>query len=977
MHNPSTLLPTRRTNPCDVCGDTEGKCKAATDGLLKCWNKKDGSAPDGWRFDGLSSNSTHGKFYANPGAVSPAAQQLQALGYTEADRVFYRAINSTGARKIEGTGLLIPAQVQQSSDAGYNLYLVVNGGGHADADVIAGRAAFYEHDNLEKSIQVDLWRSLDLPEPTFQVDTGGKSIHSYWVFEEPIAIGLWRTLQADLLAYSDGDRSIKNPSRVMRLAGFKHQKTGQTASIISNSGQRYSYETVRASIPAPATVETPQRSIETAQSIGDVPLLVCLALSIRDLIRDGAGEGSRNDAGAKVARDLIGTAAELRDMGVRFDGDPRSLFDDYCRNCSPAIDDREADQIWRSAEASNPGASLSPDKIKGCVAGWEKRQQRPVNAALRIAAGGAVAAIGVEVQLNQAETPAEATYEQAIKDLAARGYIPADALHFAQSEIAETHRKNVLDVKAAYAAVSSVQAETEALGDRKESIDRYLELTQSRIDLSTILPAPFVAVLEELGDLLGSTPEVMTQTTLSAVASLCQIGTQLMLGRSGYYAKPILWTANIIPSGGNKSGTQRTVLSPLEAMQGDEMKRFEGESKAYKRALTQWKQKGEGEEPEEPAPVRRYILKRATKEAVIQIQCQQPERGLLVFRDELSGWFNSMSSSSKKNSDDLDFWCEVKNGDSLIDNTKSSGNGYCQASSISVTGGTQPQTMQNLMGDFSDGQGLWARFLPCFTAYKRRARPSMTGPQISIFEWLKSAYQLIDGLPVVTYLMEPEAYEVWANYSDYLKDAIEAESRDALRSVYSKAESESGTLIMLLHILKAALLGETPSYDIPRATAEGGVALSKFFIAQVHQLHRLGDEKAGDLDAVLAKIIDKSTTLGGRITWKQARDLRALYVPDRSGIPKRPTRTVVNGHFARLQEMGYGSIDGDGDNFGFTIKMLKSAQSAQKCSTSGSALTTTAIGLEGESAQSAQKNLSLPREYEVAYEKEFEYIPEA
>jgi hypothetical protein len=80
------------------------------------------------------------------------------------------------------------------------------------------------------TIPWELWRfpkgsrceSLELPEPTFRVDTGGKSVHSYWVFTQPIPIADWGELQGDLLEYVDGDRSIKNPSRVMRLAGCWH-----------------------------------------------------------------------------------------------------------------------------------------------------------------------------------------------------------------------------------------------------------------------------------------------------------------------------------------------------------------------------------------------------------------------------------------------------------------------------------------------------------------------------------------------------------------------------------------------------------------------------------------------------------------------------------------------------------------------------------------------------------------------------------
>ena len=60
---------------------------------------------------------------------------------------------------------------------------------------------------------------LDLPGATLQVDTGGKSVHNYWVFAEPISVDDWKSLQTRLLDHADADRSLKNPSRVMRLPG--------------------------------------------------------------------------------------------------------------------------------------------------------------------------------------------------------------------------------------------------------------------------------------------------------------------------------------------------------------------------------------------------------------------------------------------------------------------------------------------------------------------------------------------------------------------------------------------------------------------------------------------------------------------------------------------------------------------------------------------------------------------------------------
>ncbi len=214
-------------------------------------------------------------------------QQLQALGYTDSDTVFYRAIwpdreAGVSARNIGGEGFNIPVQLQKASDAGFNLYVVVNGQGHNDASVVSGRAVFYEHDNMAKELQIDLWQSLGLPEPTFQVDTGGKSIHSYWVFGVPCPIGDWKSLQADLIKFTDADPQNKNPSRVMRLAGFKHQKTGELARIVTNSGTRYSFDQIRGIVPAQAPKEN--RQMPTIEVVaGNMPLQ-------RNYSGDGIGE---------------------------------------------------------------------------------------------------------------------------------------------------------------------------------------------------------------------------------------------------------------------------------------------------------------------------------------------------------------------------------------------------------------------------------------------------------------------------------------------------------------------------------------------------------------------------------------------------------------------------------------------------------------------------------------------------------------
>jgi predicted P-loop ATPase len=121
----------------------------------------------------------------------------------------------------------------------------------------------------------------------------------------------------------------------------------------------------------------PKSSPATTKAViitGSVPLYQCLTKDDRDLINKGIGEGGRDDNGAKLARNLIGTSARLTHLGHDFDGSPRQLFDDYCARCSPPLSAGDADRIWKSAEKSNPSATLTDDALENCIKAWQRNQ---------------------------------------------------------------------------------------------------------------------------------------------------------------------------------------------------------------------------------------------------------------------------------------------------------------------------------------------------------------------------------------------------------------------------------------------------------------------------------------------------------------------------------------------------------------------------------------------------------------------------
>ena len=85
--------------------------------------------------------------------------------------------------------------------SGRGVYLVVNSGGDLDIEINQCHAFFAEWDNIPVEKQLYIYKELNLPIPTFQLHTGGKSIHCYWVLKKPVAVEVWKPIQIRLLDY--------------------------------------------------------------------------------------------------------------------------------------------------------------------------------------------------------------------------------------------------------------------------------------------------------------------------------------------------------------------------------------------------------------------------------------------------------------------------------------------------------------------------------------------------------------------------------------------------------------------------------------------------------------------------------------------------------------------------------------------------------------------------------------------------------
>ncbi len=143
------------------------------------------------------------------------------------------------------------------------IYFVPNSGGNTDADITRFNTVFVENDDLTIDEQHQALDNCPLP-TSIRVETK-RSVHGYWLLKETCTNEEWCDMQARLIDFFDGDKSIKNPSRVMRLPFFWHltyneQTTGnydyKTVEIIEFHPERfYSLAELQKAFP---TVEKPK-----------------------------------------------------------------------------------------------------------------------------------------------------------------------------------------------------------------------------------------------------------------------------------------------------------------------------------------------------------------------------------------------------------------------------------------------------------------------------------------------------------------------------------------------------------------------------------------------------------------------------------------------------------------------------------------------------------------------------------------------
>ena len=206
-------------------------------------------------------------------------------------------------------------------------------------------------------------------------------------------------------------------------------------------------------------------------------------------------------------------------------------------------------------------------------------------------------------------------------------------------------------------------------------------------------------------------PVMVALPVLSAMASSVGASRTLRVNEAGWKEYACLWTVILAHSGSNKSAGHEMAVRPI--VEADHKLIQE-----YELNMEKWeKERAEKERKKEPIPPppnpNRLCVKNVTVEMISAILSKNP-KGLLLQRNELSGWLESFTKyTSGTNQDEwLDFYNAV--GSTIDRKTKNDEgkNTIClKKPLVSITGTSQPIVLEKLLGVQSWSSGLAPRLI--------------------------------------------------------------------------------------------------------------------------------------------------------------------------------------------------------------------------------------------------------------------------
>ncbi|HEX9072731.1 MAG TPA: DNA-primase RepB domain-containing protein, partial [Pseudolabrys sp.] len=250
---------------------------------------------------------------------------------------------------------LIRGWLLSATKRGCGIYIVINqtdGSGRRRQNITLYLASFID---LDGTPLPDKWHQ----PPDLVVESSPGKHHAYWLLVPGTDVALWEDTQKRLAAYYGSDPKVCDASRVLRLAGFDHQKDKPfrvRIAAVYNLGDRYRLDAVRFGLPAVST------AIKSAAAAGTKPALD-VTLDTNAAIKSARSFLANAEQGKAGERNNTAYqhACKLNDLGISRELAEEMLLDWNEMQPDP-LPDSEIKHVVDSAQRykQNPHAAAVP-----------------------------------------------------------------------------------------------------------------------------------------------------------------------------------------------------------------------------------------------------------------------------------------------------------------------------------------------------------------------------------------------------------------------------------------------------------------------------------------------------------------------------------------------------------------------------------------------------------------------------------------
>jgi hypothetical protein len=409
------------------------------------------------------------------------------------------------------------------------------------------------------------------------------------------------------------------------------------------------------------------------------------------------------------------------------------------------------------------------------------------------------------------------------------------------------------------------------------------------------LPEPARSFVRSCARAIGCDESFIALPLLAALASA--IGnTRLVQLKRGWTEPAIVWAAVVGDSGTLKSPALEIALRAIRKRQHTAIKRhteamaqYQDDLMRWEKDLAVWKRsKADGDPPAKPEELKadRYWCDDVTVEALAVLLLNQ-WRGLLLVRDELSGWLGGFDRYAQGKGGDVAKWLEMFGGRSMVVDRKG-GNPrtiYVPRAAVSVCGGIQPVTLARALGTQHRENGLAARLLlACPPHRPKRWTEAEISPDLersiaAVFDRLYDLQPTTDENGDVQPVIVPLSADGKAAWVDFYNAHGQEQAGLAgdLSAAWSKLEGYAARLALVVHCVRWAAGNSTlaSADEIDADSIAAGVELSRWFGNEARRAYAILSESDEDRDR--RRLVELVQRKGGTVTVRELQQTSRLF----------------------------------------------------------------------------------------------------